>query len=149
HRRFRAYYAALHTGASLGELERLAGELRDQVGRTLRGTAAVQACVTLLCLPAAAGLARHLALGDAVTLRWLFVGAGLQVVAVSTTLLLYYFDFRREAFAAAVTQLVANAALTAAFGALGAGYAIACALTCAVAIQLLLERTQELLERTF
>jgi len=154
HRRFRAYYAALHTGASLAELEQLAGELRVEVGRTLRGTAVIQLCVTLICLPAAPSIVRALALaGDGATLRWLLVGAGLQVIAVSTTLLLYYFDFRREAFLGAITQLLANGLLTMLVGApspfLGLGYTAACALTCVVAIGLLFRRMDGLLELTF
>lgn len=154
YRRFRAYYAALHTGASLSELEGLAGELREEVGRTLRGTATVQLCVTLVCLPAAPAIVRALGLAsDGATLRWLLVGAGLQVIAVSTTLLLYYFDFRREALFTALTQLGTNIVLTAAVGApspmAGLGYTAACALTCAVSIGLLSRRMGGLLERTF
>lgn len=154
HRRFRAYYAALHSGASLKELELLSADLREQVGKTLRGTATVQICATLVCLPVAPALVRALGLaGDAVTLSWLLVGAGLQVIAVSTTLLLYYFDFRREAFLAALTQLLANGLLTLAIGApspmLGIGYTAACALTCAVSIGLVFRRMDGLLERTF
>jgi uncharacterized membrane protein len=87
------------------------------------------------------------------TLAWLFVGAGLQVVAVSTTLLLYYFDFRREALLTAATQLVANGVLTYAVGgdsrALGLGYTAACAITCVVSFALLRQRMVGLLERTF
>jgi uncharacterized membrane protein len=154
HRRFRAYYAALHDGASLAELERLAGDLRVQVVHTLRGTAVVQIGVTLVCLPAAPMIAEALGLaGFGVTFRWLLVGAGLQVIAVATTLLLYYFDFRREAFLAAATQLGCNAALTALLGApspaTGLGYAAACALTCAVAVGLVMRRMDGLLVRTF
>jgi uncharacterized membrane protein len=119
----------------------------------LRGVAVVQACVTLVCVPAAPAIAAHLSLGDGTTLRWLLLGAGLQVIAVSTTLLLYYFDFRREAFLAALTQVSATTLLAAAFGApsplLGAGYALACGMTCAVAITLLFRRLDQLLERTF
>jgi len=154
HRRFRSYYAALHTGASLAELERLAVELRGEVGQTLRGTATIQICVTLLALPIAPAVVEGLALaGDGGTLRWLLIGAGLQVIAMSTTLLLYYFDFRRESFFAAATQLAANGLLTAAVGVpspvLGIGYAVACALTCAVSIGLVFRRMDGLLERTF
>jgi uncharacterized membrane protein len=153
HRRFRAYYAALHAGARLVDLERLVDQLRVEVGRTLRGTAAVQLCVTLLCLPLAPHISAALHLGGGTTLAWLMVGAGLQVIAMSTTLLLYYFDFRREAFYAAVTQLVASGILTAVVGApspaLGAGYTLACAVTCTVAVGLLFKRMEGLLERTF
>jgi polysaccharide biosynthesis protein PelG len=153
HRRFRAYYQALHDGASLAELERLAADLQVQVGRTLRGTATVQLCVTLLCLPAAPAVASALALGDGTALRWLLLGAGLQVIAMAATLLLYYFDFRREAFVTAATQLASNAALTLLIGApsplLGVGYTAACVLTCGVAIALLRPRMAGLLELTF
>lgn len=155
HRRFRAYYAALHAGASLAELERLCADLRLEVERTLRGTSAVQAGVTLLAVMAAPSIVGALSLPPdyGVTLAWLFVGAGLQVVAVSTTLLLYYFDFRREALATASAQLVTNGLLTFAFGpssnVVGLGYAIACAITCVVSIVLLRRRMAGLLGRTF
>lgn len=155
HRRFRDYYRALETGASLATLERLAADVRAEVARTLRGTAAVQVCVSLLCLAAAPRIAARLMLeGEgAGALPWLLVGAGLQVVAMATTLLLYYFDFRREALISAVTQLVANGLGTIAIGApastLGAGYAIACAVTCAVSLWQLHRCMSDLLERTF
>lgn len=153
--RFQAYYGALHDGASLAELERLAGDLRVEVARTLRGTAAVQAGVTLLCLLLVPILAPHLALGDggARTFAWLLLGAAPQVLALSATLLLYYFDFRAEAFAAATTQLLANGMFTASValgdGPAGVGYAVACALSCGAAIALLHRRMSGLLERTF
>jgi uncharacterized membrane protein len=155
HRRFRDYYAALHTGASLAELERMSQDLKGQVEHTLRGTAAVQAGVTLLCVAAAPSIVSLLALapGSETTLRWLMVGAGLQVIAVSTTLLLYYFDFRREALLAALCQLIVNAGFTSAVGApsvhMGAGYAAACAVTCIVSLVLLQRRMVGLLVRTF
>jgi len=153
HDRFQAYYAALHTGASLRELEGLAGDLRVEVGRTLRGVAAVQGTVTLLCVAIAPSIAGRVITGDVGVLISLLIGAAFQVVAVSSILLLYYFDMRREAFVAAVTQLCASAAATALIGApspmLGLGYAIACALTGGVAIVLLQHRLGGLLERTF
>lgn len=153
HRRFRAYYAALHTGASLGQLEVLAADLTAEVGRTLRGTAAIQLGVTLIGLAVAPAVADALALAGTAPFMWLLTGAGLQVIAVSTTLLLYYFDFRREALQAALVQLVANGAGTALVGApsawLGAGYTAACALSCLVSIVLLRRRLAGLLTRTF
>ncbi len=155
HRRFRAYYAALHAGASLRELERLVAELREEVDETLRGTAAVQAGVTLIAVMSAPAIVGALSLhaDHGVTLAWLLVGAGLQVVAVSATLLLYYFDFRREALATAATQLVTNGVLTLAVGGdsrvLGLGYTVACAITCVVSLTLLRRRMEGLLGRTF
>jgi uncharacterized membrane protein len=152
-RRFHDYYDALQTGASLSTLERLAIDVRAEVARTLRGTAAVQACVTLVCLLAAPRIASHLALSGVGPLAWLLIGAGLQVIAMATTLLLYYFDFRREAFLAAVTQLCANGVFAVLVGGpselMGAGYAAACALTCAVSLMLLHRCLGGLLERTF
>jgi uncharacterized membrane protein len=154
-RRFRAYYSALHDGATLAELERLAQQLRVEVSRTLRGTAAVQVSVTLLCLLVAPAVAHRLALAEtgASTLSWLLVGAAAQVVALAAILLLYYFDFRTEAVLAAVCQLVANGALTyvagAPSGALGLGYAVASGLTCVASVTLLWRRLRNLLEATF
>lgn len=155
HRRFRSYYAALHIGASLVELERMVGELRAEVAQTLRGTAAVQASVTLLSLVAAAVIQPTSVVPSehTRTLMWLLLGSGLQVVAMSATLLLYYFDLRRESFITALSQLLGNAAMTLLIGApsaaLGVGYATACAATCVVGVLLLARRMMQLLERTF
>ena len=148
YRRFRAFYASLGTGASLPELETLSSNLRDEVWRTLRGVAAVQASVTLLCLVAAPMVSRLLGLGEVGVLRALVIGAGFQVVALAETLLLNYFDFRREALMMALTQLVASAVLTLVLGA-GVGYATACGLTCVVGVPLLRRRMRTLLAHTF
>jgi uncharacterized membrane protein len=153
--RFQSFYTALHDGASLGELEDLSTELRDEVGRTLRGTAAVQAAVTLVCVLSLPVIVPALGLdaGGGRTLAWLLIGAAPQILALSATLLLYYFDFRAEAFVAATVQLVCNGALTMAValagGQPGVGYAVACGLSCAAAIALLHHRMRGLLERTF
>ena len=153
HRRFSAYYSALEHGASLPVLERLAVDVRGEVWRTLRGTAAVQACVTLICLGAIPWITTHLALAGTQTLLWLLLGAGIQVVAMATTLLLYYFDFRREALVGAVVQLVGNAVFTTLIGTsavyVGLGYTVACALACGIALLLLRRSMAGLLERTF
>jgi uncharacterized membrane protein len=154
-RRFRAFYSALHDGASLAELERLAQELKAQVFVTLRSTAAVQVGVTLIGLLAASLIATRMGLGadGARTLSWLLLGSAAQILALASTLLLHYFDFRKEAFIAASTQLVASALATYLVGApspwLGLGYAVACALTCLVALLLLSRRMSTLLEQTF
>jgi uncharacterized membrane protein len=155
HRRFRAFYSSLHTGSSLSELEQLADEVRTEVAQTLRGTAAVQAGAALLCILLAPSVASmlHYAPGSVPILRWLIVGAALQVLAVASTLLLYYFDFRQEAFISALVQLFTSGILTVAIGTqsnlLGAGYAGACALTCVTGITLLQIRMSRLLEHTF
>ena len=155
HRRFRAFYDALHTGATLGHLDRQAADMRSEVDRTLRGTAMVQACVTFPCLLAASIVARHLDLSGvgADALPWLLAGAAPQVIGLAATLLLYYFDFRVSALIAALVQLVGNGLGTWAVyllgGPLGAGYAGSCLLSCAVAIALLARQTSNLVERTF
>lgn len=155
HRRFNAFYAALHDGASLPELEALASEVRSQVFITLRGTAAVQGAVTLLCLMVGPVIVANLGLGGAgaYTISWLLVGAGLQVLAVASILLLYYFDYRGEALVASITQLASNTFLTTMVGIdtphLGIGYTVACVVTCAVSIGLLSRRMPLLLQRTF
>jgi hypothetical protein len=75
------------------------------------------------------------------------------VLALAATLLLHYFDFRREALLVALTQLAASCLFTLAVGVpssqLGAGYAGACALTSAVGLTLLRRRMARLLEHTF
>jgi uncharacterized membrane protein len=155
HRRFRHFYTSLHAGATLGDLDQRADALHVEVERTLRGTAMVQVCVTLPCLMAAGLAARKLGLSDigADALPWLLIGAAPQVIALSATLLLYYFDYRASALAAAATQLVVNAVATAAVnaagGPLGAGYAIGCLVACAVSVALLERRMGRLVERTF
>ncbi len=155
HRRFRAFYTALHGGAPLAELDRLAGDLRGEVGRTLRGAAGVQAGVTLLALAVSSQVAGGLALGDQghTVLLWLLIAVAPQMLALTAALLLYYFDFRGAALAAALTQLGANAAATLWVGApspdLGAGYAIGCAAACLVSAFLLRARVARLLVHTF
>jgi len=155
HRRFQAYYQGLTAGASLATLERRAAEVEAEIARTLRGTAVVQVGVTLIALAATPAIAGGLGLdaAGASALMWLLLGAGLQVVAMAATLLLYYFDFRREAAIAALTQLIASGTLTALIGApsplLGLGYALACGLTCAAALVQLRRCVAGLLERTF
>lgn len=152
HTRFHAFYQSMHDGASLHQLEILAARLRAEVKQTLLGTAAVQATVTLLCLAAAPMIVRALGLGGTppTTIYWLLVGVALQVVAVSSTLLLYYFDFRREALISALCQLATNTALTLVFDdVLGAGYAGACVATSIVSLTLLLRSLPGLLPRTF
>ncbi len=155
HRRFRAFYGSLHAGATLEQLDRHAEDLRREIVYALRGTAMVQLCVTLLCLLAAGIVARQLGFGasGAAALPWLILGAAFQVMALSATLLLYYFDFRTSALVAAVSQLVGNGLATLAVhftdGPVGAGYALACVLSCGVAMALLGRRMGSLLERTF
>lgn len=155
HRQFHGFYQSIHDGASLRELETRAASLHREVTRTLGGTAAVQATVTLVCLAVAPSVESWLGLTgtSSGTIEWLFLGAGLQVVAVSATLLLYYFDFRREALIAALTQLGTNTGFTIALGVfnvgLGAGYAAACAVTSVVSMALLLSSMPGLLPRTF
>jgi uncharacterized membrane protein len=155
HRRFRSFYDSLHTGATLDQLDGHAARLRSEVDRTLRGTVTVQMCVTLPCLLAAPIVASAVGLGDsgAAALPWLLLGAAPQVIGLSATLLLYYFDFRGSALAAAATQLVGNGvgtlAVDLAGGPLGAGYAASCLLSCTVAIALLARRMGSLVERTF
>jgi polysaccharide biosynthesis protein PelG len=155
HRRFRNFYDSLHGGASLGQLDQQASDLRREVGRTLRGTAVIQICVTVPCLLAAPAIARTLGFqgAGASALPWLVLGAAPQVMALSATLLLYYFDYRGSAAIAAATQLLGNGIATLAVeatgGPLGAGYAFSCLASSVVAIVLLAARMTGLLERTF
>ncbi len=155
HRRFRDFYDALHGGATLSQLDQHASDLGREVERTLRGTAMVQACVTFPCMLAAPMLARQLGFQGtgASALPWLLLGAAPQVMALSATLLLYYFDYRGSAALAAATQLIGNGIATLAVdvtgGPLGAGYAVSCLASCVVAIFLLARRMNGLLERTF
>lgn len=155
HRRFHGFYSALSSGASLSELEARAADLREQVKDTLCETGAVQLCVALPCAMLAPAIVEWLGLHapPSQTIFWLLLGASLQVIAFSATLLLYYFDYRYEALITSLTQLVTNTVFTLYVGAhaqtLGSGYAIACAITAAVSVYLLLARLPALLPRTF
>ena len=155
HSKFRAFYASVSSGASLSELERLAHRLQMQVKHTLRKTCWVQVLVTLVCLFVARPLVHALGLSGAApqTIYWLIIGAGFQVIAFSAILLLYYFDFRREALVSSFAQLAACLLLTAHVGndsqLLGAGYALGCAVTTITSLVLLLRRLPNLLAHTF
>ena len=150
YRRFEAFDVALHRGAPLARLEALAGDLRAEADRLLRGVIGVQGSVALIGLMVAPVVVAGLGLpGQAPCLRWLLIGASLQVLAVAATLLLYYFDFRSGALATAVTQLIATAALTRLIDQPGIGYALGCALACAVAIALVRRRLHRLIQHTF
>ena len=150
YRRFEAFDVALHRGAPMARLEALAGDLRAEADRLLRGVIGVQGSVALIGLMVAPVVVAGLGLpGQAPCLRWLLVGASLQVLAVAATLLLHYFDFRSGALATALTQLIATAVLTLLIGAPGIGYALGCALACAVAIALVRRRLGRLIQHTF
>jgi uncharacterized membrane protein len=149
YRRFEAFYAALARGVSLPELDARADALRVEVDRVLLGVVGVQGVVCVISLAAAPRIVDGLGLtGGVELLCWLIAGAMLQVIALTATLLLYYFDVRGGALATASTQLVAAAVLTWVVGP-GVGYALACALACALGIPLLRRRMRGLVGHTF
>lgn len=154
YRSFRGYYAAVERGASLAEIEAAAAAIRTEAGRVLAGTAAVQVMVTGLALLLAPRIVEALGLraaGDE-ALRVLLLGATLQVVALCATLMLYYFDFRTEALAAAVVLLLGNGLFTTAglgIMPLGSGYVLGCAASVTVALLLLRSRLATLLRDTY
>jgi polysaccharide biosynthesis protein PelG len=154
YRRFRAYYAAVERGSSLSELEAAAAAIRVEATRVLAGTAAVQVIVTGLARLLAPRIVEALgmrAAGDQ-ALRVLLLGATLQVVALCATLMLYYFDFRSEALAAAVVLLVGNGVFTTVglgLVPLGTGYVLGCAASVGVALALLRSRLGTLLRDTY
>lgn len=138
HRRFRTFYRALERGAPLDELRRGVRALGAEAARLLRGAASVQAGVTGFLMLAADPCARWLDLPPDAILpyRFLLVGAGAQALGLLGLILLYYFDLRREAFAAAVGLLAAVAASTSAAIGLGlqpsAGTAVGCSIGAAL-----------------
>ena len=115
HRRFRAFYVALEGGAPLAELRLGVRSLVREAARLLVGAVSVQAGVILFLQLAAAPLARWLGLPleALVPYRLLLIAAGGEAVALLGLILLYYFDLRHEALAAAASLLVAIALFSA------------------------------------
>jgi uncharacterized membrane protein len=155
YRRFRTFYGDLERGAPLRQLRAGAGDVAAEAGRILRGAALVQATATAMALAAAPQVIRVAGLSpDALApFRLAAVGAALQVITLLVVLLLYYFDLRRDALVISLALLVAEAVLTLACWLAGwppgAGYALACALTCAAGVVLVRRRLGTLLVDTF
>ncbi len=153
YRRFRNYYGAIEGGAALDELEVAAQDLQKDAVRILAGTFTLQAAVTVLAMLIAAPVLEQLGFAAARgTPIALLVGAMLQIVSLCATLLLHYFDLRREGMAAAAALLVGNGLFTWLLDGLapaGTGYALACGLSSMLAIVLLRRRMSTLLRDTF
>ncbi len=155
YQRFRAYYGAVTGGGSLAALRERAEGVRIEALNIVRGTALVQAGVTVVALLAAPQLMRGLDLpATAVPIfRIALLGAALQVTALLAILLLYYFDLRREALAVSLTLLLGEVLFTLvgwkAGLPVGAGYALACAAACGMGIWLIRRRLNTLLIDTF
>src|SRR6267378_7444384 len=154
HRRFRTFYRALEGGASLTELRGGVRTLGDEAARLLRGAVAVQAGVTVFLEFAAEPSARWLKIPPAAVLpyRFLLVASGAQAVSMLGLILLYYFDFRREACLAAVSVFLAVAAFTAAASASGlppsVGTALGCNLGALLTWRRVLRGVDQVLEHT-
>ena len=132
HRRFRSFYLALESGASLAELRGGVRTLLTEARRLLGGAVSVQAG-TIAFLEAAAGPVAHwlgLPPAEVLAYRLLLVATGAQSVGLLGLILLYYFDARRDACLAAAALLAAVTAFTAAAIASGlppgAGTALGC-----------------------
>jgi uncharacterized membrane protein len=121
HRRFQAFYLALEGGAPLAELRLGVQSLVREGARLLVGAVSVQAGVTLFMQIAAAPLLGRLGLSPDAVLpyRLLLIAAGGEAVAMLGLILLYYFDLRLEALAAAVSLLLAIALFSAGAATLG------------------------------
>ena len=134
HRRFRAFFRALESGAALAELRHGARALGDEAARLLRGAVSVQAGVTLFLQLAAEPCARWLRLPPEAILpyRLLLFGAGAHAIGLLGLILLYYFDLRREACLAAAGLLLAITASTAAASASGLPPSVGTALGCSL-----------------
>jgi uncharacterized membrane protein len=154
YRRFRGYFAAVSKG-TLAELRQASNAVEDEVNRTIRGTAAVQVTISVVCWLLTPLVVERLGLPSywVIVGRVLLVGAAIQVVALCAVLLLHYFDFQLEALAAAATLLVVNTAGTAILAAtdwpLGVGYTVACIAAATLAFLLLRSRLSSLLRDTF
>jgi polysaccharide biosynthesis protein PelG len=133
HRRFQEFYADLEGGASLAQLRRGVEALVGETSRLLRGAAKVQTGVALALMLAAGVIIRNLGLpGEAVLpFRLLLAGAGFHALALLGLILLYYFDFRRDALLAAAGLLISVTLFTGAACGLGlppsAGTIVGCA----------------------
>jgi polysaccharide biosynthesis protein PelG len=153
--RFRAFYGTIHSGATLGQLNQAVDEIERDAKRLLSGAILVQVSVGLLAVLAAPRLLAVVGMGPSSVdaFRILVVGSMFQAVAMCGTLLLYYFDLRREALIGAGLLLVANGLLTTfvdgGIHPMGLGYATACALACASGVILLRRRLGTLLRDTF
>lgn len=153
--RFRSFYGDLERGAPLGRLKAGAGAVADEAGKILRGATLVQAVSTAMTLAAAPYIIKIAGLSpDAlVPFRLAAAGAALQVITLLEILLLYYFDLRRDAFVVSVALLVSAAAMTFLCWLVGlrpgAGYLLACAVTCAIGFTLVRRRLGSLLVDTF
>ena len=121
HRRFRRFYRTLEGGATLAELRGGVRTLESEAKRLLRGAACIQLGVTAFLELAAAPVARWLGLPHEAVLpyRLLLIGAGAQALGLLGLILLYYFDLRGEALAAATGLLLGITACTAAASLLG------------------------------
>lgn len=121
HRHFRRFYRALEGGASLAELRLGVRALVGEAMRLLRGAASVQLGVMLFLQLAALPLARALALPEDAILpyRLLLGAAGVHALGLLGLILLYYFDFRREACLSAVGLFLGVTLSTAAAAGLG------------------------------
>jgi len=134
YRRFRSFYAALESGATLPELRSRARGLVEEAARLLRGAISVQAGVTVFLQLAADPLARWLGLPPAAILpyRLLLFAAGAQGIGLLGLILLYYFDLRREACIAASSLFAAVTSLTMAASVSGLPPSVGVAVGCSV-----------------
>jgi uncharacterized membrane protein len=155
YRRFRTFYDALEGGAPLADLEVDADELRREIARILRGTAAIQIVVTALVLIASSRLVALVGLPvEAIApFRLVALGAAPQVLTLLGMLLLYYFDLRHDALLVATTHLTVCAAVTAGAWALGLppglGFVMASVVTTAIVLRLASRRLERLVIDTF
>jgi uncharacterized membrane protein len=153
--KFRAFYGTIHSGATLTQLAVAVEEIERDVKRILIGAALVQGSMALISLLAAPHLVGLIGMTEssATAFRILVIGAMFQSVAMCSTLLLYYFDLRREAMIVAGALVLINALLTLLIDGgttpMGIGYALACAVACVLGTVLLRRRLTTLLRDTF
>jgi len=155
YRKFRAFYDTLEGGASLGELELEAGELRRETARLLRGAAAIQVVITALVLAASGSLLAAIGLPPEALLPFRLIALGTVPLLLTQLgmLVLYYFDLQHDAFVVATTHLIACTALTAGAWALGVypgvGWVIASILSMTISLRLVHGRLKTLVIDTF
>jgi uncharacterized membrane protein len=153
-RRFRGFFMVLEGGAPLVDLRLGVRDLGQEAARLLRGAAAVQASVTLFLEMAAGPLTRVLKLPAEAVLsyRLLLLAAGAEAVGLLGLVLLYYFDFRRDAFLAAGGLLLGVTVCTGMASALGwapsLGTLLGCFLGATLTWRRVFRSVSEVLEHT-
>src|SRR2546426_5235875 len=154
--RFREYYGAVSKHGTLAQVLHAKERMAECLRESLRRVFLAQGPLSLALIAFAPWIAAGLGLDrlQAAMLRPLLVGAALHILALFGTIILLYFDRRREAAEVSAIFLVANLALTAAIlwagpRFYGQGYPMAALLAAAWAYHRLEQTLRDLEYLTF